>query len=218
MNMIHKPHSRRRVATQQRIVTTALTLIDGGGFDALSMAALAHAADYTPGALYRYFKNKDAIVAAVNVRLLDDLAASLSQVADAHPSPLHQIVAMADVWRRLTQQSPGRAELFARMLGDARFHLPMEDAQPVIAAMLAAFAPVAAAFVAAEQAGQVQPGDAAQRSLALFAGLFGAFSLRKQALRAPEYVNSDALAAFVLRSLLTGWGAAAPSLEDAPWW
>lgn len=52
-------------AGRARIVAAALAIVGSAGFEALSMRSLADAVQLTPGALYRYFANKDEVVEAV---------------------------------------------------------------------------------------------------------------------------------------------------------
>lgn len=49
-------------ATERRILHSARTLLAGGGVEACSMRAVAEASDITPGAIYRHFPNKQALV------------------------------------------------------------------------------------------------------------------------------------------------------------
>jgi AcrR family transcriptional regulator len=52
-------------AGRARIVAAALDIVGAEGLEALSMRSLADAVELTPGALYRYFANKDQVVEAV---------------------------------------------------------------------------------------------------------------------------------------------------------
>lgn len=52
-------------AGRARIVAAALNIVGSAGFEALSMRSLADAVELTPGALYRYFANKDQVIEAV---------------------------------------------------------------------------------------------------------------------------------------------------------
>lgn len=52
-------------AGRARIVAAALKIVGSEGLEALSMRSLADAVELTPGALYRYFANKDQVVEAV---------------------------------------------------------------------------------------------------------------------------------------------------------
>src|SRR5215467_9589181 len=52
-------------AGRARILTAARKIVGSEGFEALSMRSLADAVELTPGALYRYFSNKDQVIEAV---------------------------------------------------------------------------------------------------------------------------------------------------------
>ena len=47
-----------------------MEMVVEGGFDTLSVNKLAAACDYTPGALYRYFRSKDALMIALVARAI----------------------------------------------------------------------------------------------------------------------------------------------------
>jgi AcrR family transcriptional regulator len=73
-------------AGRARIVAAAHTIVGREGFDALSMRSLADAIELTPGALYRYFTNKDQVIEAMfdGGSALDDrlFAIAKSRVSD----------------------------------------------------------------------------------------------------------------------------------------
>jgi AcrR family transcriptional regulator len=73
-------------AGRARIVQAAVEIVGAEGLEALSMRTLANAVGLTPGALYRYFPNKDAVTEAVlgGGGELDNriLAAAKSRVSD----------------------------------------------------------------------------------------------------------------------------------------
>jgi AcrR family transcriptional regulator len=52
-------------AGRARILAAAHKIVGSNGLDALSMRSLADAVELTPGALYRYFVNKDQVIEAV---------------------------------------------------------------------------------------------------------------------------------------------------------
>ncbi len=59
------PSERRHQRTRQSIIDAAGELLRHQGLDGLSIRSLAEAVDYSPSALYQYFPNKDAILAAL---------------------------------------------------------------------------------------------------------------------------------------------------------
>jgi AcrR family transcriptional regulator len=70
---------RRRIRNRQAILDAALVLIEVSGVDGWSMRELAERVDYTPGALYRYFDGKAALLAALTDETMDGLRTHLSE-------------------------------------------------------------------------------------------------------------------------------------------
>ncbi|OBE99676.1 TetR family transcriptional regulator [Mycobacterium sp. 852002-10029_SCH5224772] len=76
----------------ERILDAAQGVLIAHGYDGASTNRIAAAAGVSPGSLYQYFPNKDAIVAAVIDRYSDALAASVaSTLAQSlhRPAPEH---------------------------------------------------------------------------------------------------------------------------------
>jgi AcrR family transcriptional regulator len=211
------PRERRRQKNLQRILEGAMDAIVTGGFDALSMNKLAATLDYTPGALYRYFPSKDALVTALVAEVIDEIGRELDVVGAARDgAPLARVVACAEVWRRFAVTAPNRFALVSMLLAAPRL-IVTDEAQVArsLAGLLAAVRPVAEALAAAADAGALHGGDAIERSFLLFSGATGVLLLRKQSPRAPGLLDLDRLFAAMLRALLTGWGAAPTDLERA---
>lgn len=60
------PRERRRRVAQDRILDAARSLIlEGTSVDTLSLREVARRADFTPGALYRYFTDRDDLLATL---------------------------------------------------------------------------------------------------------------------------------------------------------
>jgi AcrR family transcriptional regulator len=70
---------RRRQATIEEIKATARQQMAADGAANLSLGAIARAMGMTPPALYRYFKNRDALVAALIVDAYDSMADALEK-------------------------------------------------------------------------------------------------------------------------------------------
>jgi len=211
-----RPRERRRLAVSHRILEAAAEMVADVGFAALSIQRLAAALDYTPGALYRYFPSKDALVAELVVRVIDELGDELAVVASVESPPLHRAVALARRWSALAAEAPHRFGLVAMLLATPRHVLtdPVHT-EPAFAAMLRAMRPLATSLAEAAEAGELSSADPVQRAVLLFAGVQGVLLLRKQARHAPELLDIDALYDGMLRALLTGWGATAVTLEGA---
>ena len=222
--MLHAtPRERRRDAVTQRILSAALEMIADGGFSALSMHKLAAAVDYTPGALYRYFASKDALIGAVVTRTVAALAAQLQgRVRALHePPPLVRVLALADGYRAFAADEPTRFGLLAMMMAEPRVLVHDADAAaPIVAAMVQALGPLAAAYEDAASTGALEPGDARERALLTFGALQGLLQLRKASRRgpellAPELLPIDRLAERSILTLLRGFGARPDDLTAA---
>lgn len=60
------PRERRRRAAETRILEAARSLLlEGASVDALSLREVARRSDFTPGALYRYFADRDDLLASL---------------------------------------------------------------------------------------------------------------------------------------------------------
>lgn len=64
-NSLVSTRQRRTDRVRQEILTEAHRMIAEFGADGLSVRALADRVDYSPGALYKYFQNKDDLLDAV---------------------------------------------------------------------------------------------------------------------------------------------------------
>lgn len=207
------PSRRRHRANLDRIVDAATQVVFEEGVEALSVKRVADLADYTPGALYRYVPSKDALLAAVVIRLIERLGAEL---AGHRGAPLGRVVALAHAYLAFSRAEPHAFALIASMLGDPRVVMHDDaDAGRVLEAVVRALAPLTQALEEAARCGALSPGEASERALMLLASLQGALMLRKQERRAPGLFDSDRLFHAVLRTLLLGLGAPPHALESA---
>ena len=210
--MLHKtPRARRRDANLARILDAAMELVAGGGLEALSMGRLAAAVDYPPGALYRYFPPKDALLAQLVAQVLEEVQGFLGRAEAALPPgafPLTRVFALAQGYRDFARERPHGFGLLAMTMASPRVLLPgAADAAPVTAQVIATLELLAQALGDAEAQGQLEPGDVMERTLCLFATLQGLLMLHKQARVAPGVLALDRLVPAATRTLLLGWGA-----------
>lgn len=73
----------RTQAQRERILAAARTCFLERGFHAASMAAIAQTAGMSPGLIYRYFENKNAIILAI---IEQQLAVARRRIRDLHSS------------------------------------------------------------------------------------------------------------------------------------
>jgi len=82
------PQARRLAQTREAILQNARQMIVAQGIEGLSLRALADSIDYTPGALYKYFSSKEALVDAVRADCFEELNSSIAeQVLTAVTTP-----------------------------------------------------------------------------------------------------------------------------------
>jgi AcrR family transcriptional regulator len=205
------PRARRRDAAVVRILDTATTLIATEGLEGLSMARLADAVDYTPGALYRYFDSKDALLSRLVQRTLGDVRAVLDAAVARVPAgapALARVLALVDGYRAFARTEPHRFGLLALTIAEPRVLLEQPThAAAVAAAAVAALRPLADALADAATAGELAPGAAAERAICVFALQQGTLQLAKLGRAAPVALDVERLAADGTHALLRGWGA-----------
>ncbi len=182
------------------------------------MHKLARDLDYTPGALYRYFASKDALIAALTTRLIEEFGATLALTAQLVPAdaPLQRVLVALLTYRDLARVAPNRFGLISLLLADPRLLVPHDaDAATPREAMANVLAPLVVSLHDAERAGALAapaaPGEpvsrAGDRAVVLFAAVHGLLQLRKQEARVPLVADLDRLVILSARSLLLGWGA-----------
>lgn len=197
-----------------------MELVATGGLEALSMARLAEAADYTAGALYRYFPSKDALLAALVAQVLDEGQAFLVNAEAALPrgaSPLTRVFVLADAWRRFAKERPHAFGLISSTLAEPRVLLTGDDVGPVAERGIALLELMATALGDAAKAGQLETvadGELA-RTVTLFATLQGLLQLQKQSRFAPALLELQPLVLDAVRTLLIGWGARPRAVDAA---
>lgn len=70
----------RTQAQRERILWAALSCFVKSGFHAASMATIAETANMSPGLIYRYFDNKDAIILAIIDQQIDVARARIREL------------------------------------------------------------------------------------------------------------------------------------------
>ena len=221
--MLHEPsrspRERRHDENLRRITAAAMRMVEEGGLEALSVNKLAALVDYTPGALYRYFGSKDALLAALVLQVLGDVRAHVDRAMaalGAKATPLARVMAIVRGYGEFARATPHRFGLLAMTMADPRVLLNEPTAAgPVAIAAIAAMQSLADALADAATAGQLSPGPAAERTVAVFALLQGVLQLHKQARFAPDVLNTTHLTVFGVRALLVGWGATPRAVDAA---
>lgn len=98
----------RRAATRREIMDTARVQMAEHGAAALSLRAIARQMQMTAPALYRYFRNRDALVTALILEAFESLAQSMAAARDARPAGrlADRLLAMCLAYREWAQGHP----------------------------------------------------------------------------------------------------------------
>lgn len=106
----------RSVATFERILEAAGTLLDEVGADATTMDAIANRAGVSIGSVYRFFENKSALWSTIEARWRDRMWETM-EPQFAEDSPARDIETSADEFvaglRRILDELPGAKGLLA---------------------------------------------------------------------------------------------------------
>jgi AcrR family transcriptional regulator len=220
VNMIHtettdvRPRRQtRREAKVDEILDAALDIAAADGVDGLTIQRLAKAMDWSAGALYRYYRGKDALLVAMQRRVLGSLGRRLQTARDSVPpdsttTSLASILAVVDAFRDFATDDRLGFSLVTIFLGDPRVLLQDDEAEEVGEAMRPLLATTAAALMAAVTQGALTPGDTADRTLVLWASLHGILQLGKLERLEPRFSRtSTQLTDTLVDTLLLGWGA-----------
>jgi AcrR family transcriptional regulator len=182
-----------------------MAIVERDGVEALTMPRLAEEAGAAVGGLYRYFDSKDALLAGLQVRAADDLAAFLEERLRAEDEPLARIRVAFGTWAAWADRSPALYRLIDASLSDPEVVLADDDARRVDDAVRPILRRCAGLLDAAAQAKELAPGDAELRALALWAALRGVRHLRKRDRLLPASLHADRVGEAVLDGLLAGW-------------
>lgn len=131
MNAEATTKGAERAQTQrERILNAAQTCFVKYGFHAAGMAAIAEAAEMSPGLIYRYFENKSAIILAIIERQSEENCAQVCHLQSAAEFT-DGVIALFDSWKNADPQVISAA-LFLEMTAEA-------SRDPIIAQPVRAF-------------------------------------------------------------------------------
>ena len=195
------------------------------GYSGLTIQRLAAQLDYTPGALYRYFDSKDAIVVAVQERalikfgaLLRTASSRVRQACDGRGGrvpALAEILALLRCYTGLRRVAEAEFIIHSALLGDPRALIVDDLARPSAQPMLDMVDVVADGIRRGQRAGSLTRGDPRQRAMALLGAVQGILQLEKLERLVPDLLHVPVLAGNISRDLLMGWGARRSQVASA---
>ena len=127
---------QRKAETRQRLVDAAAVLFAERGIDAVSIDAVAEAADRTSGAVYAHFGGKEGLLTALLESLVNETAALMDAELSIDTDRDEQL---AGLWRTFVERPPGPSQawlllehelwLYAARHDEARDHLARRYAE-----------------------------------------------------------------------------------------
>ena len=168
MFMVLSPRTQRDDAVQRykrdAIVEAAMRVFAEVGVEATSVRAIAARAGYTPGALYSYFEDKEALVSATLARSLGRLLAALRH-ADREAEAGDAVTVCARAFRDYYRANPAE---FVLLLGRCRGRGTGATAERTVNGRLIALL----AWIESRRRAEL-PADGGTQTVALFAQLCG---------------------------------------------
>ncbi len=203
--------AQRTEAQRDRILKAAQQCFVRHGFHAAGMAGIAAAAEMSPGLIYRYFDNKNAIILAIIERQLAEKRANIDSL-QAQPDWEQRISTLFAGWQR-GDDTLMNAALFLEMSAEAT-----RDAQ-IAEAIAAADRDARERFLqwlsqhAEAQGAAPAPADLRARALALQSFIEG---LAIRAVREPDFDAAQVVAAVrqMVPGLLDFGGGRAPGASS----
>src|SRR3954452_24878328 len=95
---VHERRERERTQRERLIVTTARDLAEAEGWNAGTTRRLAELIEYSQPVLYRHFKGKDAIMAAVAVEGFAEIASQLRAARAGAATPRAALTAVMSAY------------------------------------------------------------------------------------------------------------------------
>jgi AcrR family transcriptional regulator len=184
------------------------------GVESLTMLKLATALDLTPGALYRYFRNKAEIISALEAQVLRELSermstemAALRLPGDPAEAAIYRLWASAYFYLRQRREHPAHAGLISLLLADPKHHVSVSDLPAVSVEFIGIFTQLINQFRDASECQALAAGDAQRRALVFWSSLQGVSTLDKLCRVDPEFFDPTRAGAELIATLLEGWGA-----------
>lgn len=91
---------------RKNILSAARKIAQDKGWPKVSIRKIADIIEYTPPVIYEHYKNKEAILAALEAKGFEELSNRLNQIKDTQQVPQKALVAMSDAyWKFALEES-----------------------------------------------------------------------------------------------------------------
>ena len=170
-------------STKDRILASAMQLLDTGGANAVTLRAVGGAIGFSQSTPYRYYEDKQALLEAMVQANLVYFTRALEKAEDEALTPHEALNRMVRTYFDFAQRFPAR---YRSLLESGR------ENSPLGAEVRQAFRAIAKLVEAAQQTGEVKGGDARQITALMLGAAYGttAYGTTELSVAARERVNS----------------------------
>ena len=152
------------LATKDRILASAMRLLDTGGSAAVTLRAVGDAAGISQSAPYRHYEDKRALLEAMVRANLDYLSAAFEKAKHDDSSPFDVLDRAVRTYLDFARRFPVRYRFL--------LEVSREDS-PLGSEVRKAFAAVNGLVRAAQEAGELTDGDSEQIAALIFGAAYG---------------------------------------------
>lgn len=160
-------------STKDRILASAMRLLDAGGQSAVTLRAVGDAAGISQSAPYRHYEDKRALLEAMVRANLDYFNNALEKVRRDSPPPFEALDHLVRAYFEFARRFPVRYRFL--------LEVSREDS-PLGAEVRKAFGAVTVLVQAAQEAGEIKGGDAEQITALIFGAAYGMADLAQYGL------------------------------------
>lgn len=219
------PQQQRRQARIEAILDAAMRIVIDEGPRGLAMRELATELQLSPGAVYRYFDGKDAIIAALAHRTLARYARSLDDIEEAARrearglpdgvGALLVLIRRVHGYWALSVADPGAWRLINLFLVNPRRLITGAAHDRFMASVSMQIQRLAALTESCVASGALGAGHGVERALVLIAALNGSLQYLKMAASSPVPFSPEDTLKAAVDACLRGWGANDATLAAA---
>ena len=155
-------------STKDRILTSAMRLLDAGGPGAVTLRAVGDAAGISQTAPYRHYEDKRALLEAMVRANVNYFGNALEKAKLNAPGPFEALGRLVRAYFDFARRFPVRYRFL--------LEVSREDS-PLGAEVREAFRAVASLVLSAQQAGEIRGGDAEQITALIFGAAYGTADL-----------------------------------------
>ncbi len=133
---LHKSAFNPTVRTRDRIQASVRALLASGGVEAVSMRAVAERSGLTAGAIYKHFKDKQALIDSVVAAAFDHFELSLYKAIASLPvGSFERLAALGESYIRFSEENQEEFKILFMPLATARKRfrdLPGQGGYPIL--------------------------------------------------------------------------------------